>query len=189
MRRHFQTALVTLLLFTVLTGVGYPLLVTGLAQTLFPHQANGSLVRADGRVVGSSLLAQDFSSPSYFWPRPSSTDANTGLSGGSNLGPSNPAFLATVAARVVAYRRVNGLSPSTPVPVDAVTASGSGLDPDISLANALDQAGRVARARHVARSRVVALIYQDRTPLVLGVMGTPAVNVLQLNIDLTTLTP
>jgi potassium-transporting ATPase KdpC subunit len=190
--RHASASLAMLAIVTVALGFGYPLLVTGISQLAFHNQANGSLVHADGRLVGSALLGQEFTDakgnplPQYFQPRPSA--AGTGYdgasSGASNLGPSNPALIATVAARAKAYRQFNGLSPNATVPVDAVTASGSGLDPDISVANALDQATRVARARHLPMSQVIALVHQYTTGSQLGFLSEPVVNVLNLNLAL-----
>lgn len=190
MRRLIWTAIAMTIVMTVLTGLAYPLVVTGIAQVAFHHQADGSLVTGPGgQVVGSDLIGQSFADaqgnplPQWFQPRPSA--AGTGYdamsSGASNLGPTNPALLAQVAQAVVAYRRLNGLRPATAVPVDAVTSSGSGLDPEISIANALLQAPRVARIRHLALARVDALVHAATVGRVLGVMGEPGVNVLALN--------
>jgi K+-transporting ATPase ATPase C chain len=252
MRRHVITSIAMLLVLTVVLGLGYPLLLTGLSAIGFNHQANGSLVYRNGKLVGSSLLGQSFSDRSgnplsqYFQPRPS--DAGSGYdaaaSGASNLGPSNALLIGfvagvntvaldgrpsatnpfatptdptcvptdpkgnpvtsptpgqrysrtangsyvcdpnTVPERAIAYRKFNGLLPNAPVPVDAVTASGSGLDPDISIANALDQAGRVARARHLPRQEVISLVHRSSEGRQLGFLGEPAVNVLDLNLAL-----
>jgi potassium-transporting ATPase KdpC subunit len=186
MRRQLLPALVMLLVFTVITGVLYPLVVTGVGQLLFQDQANGSILERDGEPVGSSLLGQPFSQPGYFHPRPSSAgDGYDGsASSGSNLGPTNPDLLADVEARAAAYREINGLDPDTPVPVDAVTGSGSGLDPHISVANAELQAPRVAQARGVAVDRVLALVDEHTDGRALGVLGEPGVNVLALNLAL-----
>jgi K+-transporting ATPase ATPase C chain len=250
--RHLVASVVMLVAATLAFGFAYPLVVTGLSQLFFRHQADGSLIYRDGKLTGSALLGQSFTDaqgsplPQYFQPRPS--DAGSGYAGNdsaaSNLGPSNPlliGFLAglntvglngkpspvnpfatpadpacvpldpqgnpvtspapgqkyarapgggyvcdpdTVPERTLAYRTFNGLAPGTPVPVDAVTASGSGLDPDISVQNALDQAPRVARARHLPASAVIALVHRQTQGRPLGFLGEPVVNVLQLNLAL-----
>jgi K+-transporting ATPase ATPase C chain len=187
MRRQLVPALVMTLCLTVLTGIAYPLAVSGASSVLFPRKAKGSLVKVDGRVVGSSLLGQNFKDPKYFWPRPSAagSDGYDGLaSGGTNLGPSNQKLIDAVAERVAAYREANHLDANEPVPVDAVTASASGLDPQISVANALLQAGRVADARSMARNDVLALIKANTQKRSLGVLGEDGVNVLELNLAL-----
>jgi K+-transporting ATPase ATPase C chain len=186
MRRQLAPAAVAFLLLTALTGLCYPLLVTGLAQAVFPGRADGSLVERDGRVVGSRLIGQAFSGERYFHPRPSAAgDGYDAMaSGPSNLGPTNPELLDAVRERIAAYRRVNGLSPGEPVPVDAVTASASGLDPHISPANARLQAGRVARARRLPPDRVLALVDEHTDGRALGFLGEPGVNVLELNLAL-----
>jgi len=181
-----RPALVLFLLLTVLTGFLYPLVVTGLAQLLFPARAAGSLVTRDGHAVGSRLIGQSFSDPKYFWSRPSATTPqpyNGTASTGSNLGPLNPALRDAIKPRVAALR---GADPgnSAPVPIDLVTASASGLDPEISLAAANYQAARVARARGLAPERVQALIAQHAEGTLLGVLGEPRVNVLELNLAL-----
>jgi K+-transporting ATPase ATPase C chain len=184
--RQLAPALVALVVLTVLTGVVYPLLVTGVGQVAFHDEANGSLVTVDGQAVGSRLIGQQFAAPRYFHPRPSA--AGSGYdgtsSGGSNLGPTNPEFLKTVAERVTAYRAENGLADDRAVPVDAVTASASGLDPEISIANARLQAPRVARARGLTDAQVLAAVnaHVDHRPL--GILGDPGVNVLELNLAL-----
>ena len=192
MRRHLLASVLLLIALTAALGFGYPLLVTGISALAFRHQADGSLVYRNGRLVGSSLLGQSFDNakgnplPQYFQPRPS--DAGTGYDGAdsaaSNLGPTNPVLIKLVTERAVAYRKFNDLPPDASVPVDAVTASASGLDPDISIANALDQAPRVARARHLPAARVIALVHQHTTPAQWGFLSEPAVNVLQLNLAL-----
>jgi K+-transporting ATPase ATPase C chain len=195
MRRQLAPAIRILVALTVLVGVLYPLAVTGIAQGLFAHQANGSLVSRHGHVVGSELLGQAFTRTqgghtvadlSYFQPRPSA--AGTGYdgtaSGASNLGPTNPALLALVAKRVRQYRSDYRLSATTAVPVDAVTASASGLDPHISVANARLQAPRVAQSRHRPLSAVLALIDSHTDGRALGFLGEPGVNVLELNLAL-----
>jgi K+-transporting ATPase ATPase C chain len=169
-------------------GVAYPLAVTGFAQVIAKDRADGQLIELDGRVVGSRLLAQAFTGIEYFHPRPSAADYDASSSTGSNLGPTNPELLDTVADRVAAYRELNGLPDGVPVPVDAVTASASGLDPHISPANARLQAPRVAAARRLDLAEVLALVdeHTDRRPL--GVLGDDAVNVVALNVALDTVT-
>jgi potassium-transporting ATPase KdpC subunit len=193
MRRQIPAAIRMVLALTILTGVIYPLVVTGIAHVAFSSRANGSLVSSSGHVVGSSLIGQSFTDekgnplPRYFQPRPSAAGQNgydATASGGSNLGPSNPKLLALVAQRVADYRAFNGLPADAEVPIDAVTASGSGLDPAISLANALDQAPRVARARSLPLSRVVALINSHLQNRPWGFLGENTVNVLLLNLSL-----
>lgn len=186
MRRQLVPAVVMVLVFTVVCGLAYPLAVTGVAQVLFHGKANGSIVRRDGHVVGSRLVGQPFSRPEYFHPRPSAAGDgyDASASSGSNKGPTNPEFLATVAERVAAYRAENGLAPGALVPVDAVTASASGLDPDISPANARLQAPRVARARGLALDDVLRLIHDHTDARALGVLGEAGVNALELNLSL-----
>jgi len=170
----------------VLTGMVYPALVTGIAQQLFPHQANGSLIERNGRIVGSRLIGQSWSSPGHFWGRPSATGKtpyDATASGGSNLGLSNPALLEGVRARVAASKSSNPTQ-VLPIPVELVTASASGLDPHVSPAAAHWQVPRVARARSVPEDelhRLVAAHTEDRT---LGILGSPRVNVLELNVAL-----
>jgi potassium-transporting ATPase KdpC subunit len=250
--RHLIPSALMLLVVTLLFGFGYPLVVTGLSQLFFHHQANGSLLYSHGKLAGSALLGQEFTDskgnplPRYFQPRPS--NAGTGYdgssSGASNLGPSNPLLIGFVAGvntvgldgkpsaanpfatradpacvptdlqgnpvaspapgqkyaraaggayvcdpntipeRAIAYRQFNGLAANAPVPVDAVTASGSGLDPDISVQNALDQAPRVARARHLPASRVIALVHRYTQGREWGFLGEPVVNVVDINLAL-----
>jgi K+-transporting ATPase ATPase C chain len=169
-----------------MTGVAYPLLVTGIAQMVFPFQANGSLIVKDGKVVGSALIGQPFDDPRYFWGRPSATNPfayNAGASSGSNLSPTNPALISAVQGRVDALRAADPGN-TAPVPVDLVTASGSGLDPHISPAAALYQASRVARARNLAPDAVRALVERHTERRFLGVLGELRVNVLALNLGL-----
>lgn len=184
MRRQLLPAFVMLILFTALTGVGYPLLVTGVAQLFWADKANGSLIERDGKVVGSAQVGQQFNSPRYFHSRPSAAgDGYDGAaSSGSNLGPTNEALLVDVADRVTRYRMDNHLAPQTPVPVDAVTGSGSGLDPAISTANAELQAPRVATARALPLTAIDELIDNCTEGRGLGFLGEPAVNVLCLNL-------
>jgi len=185
-RRQLVTALGLTVVLTLLLGVGYPLVITGIAQLGFHHQANGSLVTRGGKVVGSSLIGQEFTSPKYFHPRPSAAGEgyDPTQSGASNLGPSNPDLLASVAKRVDAYRTDNGLPADATVPVDAVTASGSGLDPDISVANADLQAARVAKVRGLAPERVLALVRAHTDDRPWGFLGERTVNVLDLDLAL-----
>jgi K+-transporting ATPase ATPase C chain len=181
-----RPALVLLGLFTVLTGAIYPAVVTGAAQLLFPSQANGSLIEEGGKVRGSRLIGQPFSSQSYFWSRPSATSPvpyNGASSSGSNLGPLNPALAEAVKARVQALRDADPGN-TQPVPVDLVTASASGLDPHISPAAALYQAARVARARTLDLERVKQLIAEHTQQRTFGLLGEPRVNVLELNLAL-----
>lgn len=171
---------------TVVTGILYPLAVTGVAQVVFPDAANGSLVVVEGKAVGSSLIGQPFASPKYFWSRPSATGPqpyNGGSSGGSNLGPSNPALFEAVKGRAEALRAADP-DQKAPIPADLVTASASGLDPHISLAAAQWQAGRVAKARGASRASVHALVEQHAERRWLGLFGEPRVNVLRLNLAL-----
>jgi potassium-transporting ATPase KdpC subunit len=252
MRRHLLTSIVMLAGLTLVLGLGYPLVVTGLAAVGFDHQAHGSLICRGGQLVGSSLLGQSFSGadgnplPRYFQPRPSAagTGYDAAASAATNLGPSNPLLIGfvagvntvgtagqpastnpfatrtdpacvptdpkgnpvtspapgqhyartqdgsyvcdpnTVPERAIAYRQFNGLAANAAVPIDAVTASGSGLDPSISVANALDQAARVARARHLPDSQVLDLVRHYTQGRQWGFLGEPAVNVLELNLDL-----
>jgi K+-transporting ATPase ATPase C chain len=186
MRRQLLPALLVFVTFTVLVGVVYPLAITGIAQLGFSAKANGSLVKRDGVVVGSTLIGQSFTAAKYFHPRPSAAgDGYDGTSSSaSNLGPSNPVLIKDVAARLAAYRRENGLAPGAPVPVEAVTASASGLDPHISPADARIQAVRVAAARKLPLSQVLALVKTHTDGRTLGFLGEPGVNVLELNLTL-----
>lgn len=175
-----------LIVFTVVTGAAYPLIVTGIAQLAFKRQANGSLVIQDQKVVGSSLIGQPFSDPKYFWSRPSGTSPqpyNAASSSGTNQGPTNPALKEAVEGRVKALRDAGG-DASASVPVDLVTGSGSGLDPHISPAAAEYQLARVAKARNLPEDKVRALIEQHTEGRQLGVLGEPRVNVLELNLAL-----
>jgi len=184
--RQLRPALLAVVVFTGICGVAYPLLVTGVAQVAWPDKADGSPIERDGVVIGSALLGQPFTSPAYFHPRPSAAgDGYDGAaSSGSNLGPSNPDYLAIVAERVTAYRSENGLAADVLVPVDAVTASGSGLDPHISVRNARLQAPRVATERGMAVDDVLTMISEHTTKRPLAILGDPGVNVLELNIAL-----
>ena len=177
----------SLLIFTVLVGLLYPLVVTGIAQLVFPHQANGSLIVVNGKTVGSSLIGQDFTLPKYFWPRPSAPGAgyDPNSSSASNLGPTSKSYIEGIQARVASQTLENPGLRAGDVPVDMVTASASGLDPDISIANALDQAGRVARARHLPDREVLGLVHRYTASRQLGFLGEPTVvDVLELNLAL-----
>jgi potassium-transporting ATPase KdpC subunit len=181
-----RPAVVLFLILTVITGVVYPAVITGVAHVLFPRQANGSLIFKNHQPIGSSLIGQSFSAPQYFWSRPSATTPQpyNGLaSGGSNYGPLNSALTDTVKARVAALRAADPGN-NAPVPVDLVTASGSGLDPDISVAAANYQAARVARARHLSPETVRGLVAAHTRGRTLGIFGEPRVNVLELNLTL-----
>jgi K+-transporting ATPase ATPase C chain len=182
----FRPALRLLVVLTVLTGVIYPLMLTGIAQIIFPAQSNGSLVEQDGKPVGSRLIGQPFDDPRYFWGRPSATSPfpyDAAASSGSNLGPSSADLRAAVRQRVAALRAVDPGN-TAPIPVDLVTASASGLDPDISVAAARYQAPRIARVRGIPEATLIELIDQHTKGRVLGFLGEPRVNVLALNLAL-----
>jgi K+-transporting ATPase ATPase C chain len=186
MQTTFRPALMLFGALSLAVGVLYPLAVTGIGYVAFPEQVRGSLLTQGGRTVGSTLIGQSFSAPGYFWGRPSATAPmanNAAGSSGSNQGPLNPALLEAVKGRVAALRSADPGN-TAPVPVDLVTASASGLDPEISLAAAQYQAGRVARARKLAREQVEALIRARAIEPALGVFGEPRVNVLALNLAL-----
>ena len=183
---QIRPALVALALLSVITGLAYPAAVTAIAQLVFPHQANGSLIVRNGQVIGSSLIGQPFDDPKYFWGRPSATSPfpyNAGASSGSNQGPTNPDFIKVVQGRVDALRAADPGN-IAPVPVDLVTASGSGLDPHISPAAALYQVSRVARARGLDDASIRRLVERHVEGRQLGVLGEPRVNVLALNLSL-----
>ncbi len=193
-----RPVLVSAVFFMLLTGLAYPAFTTLAAQLLFPFQAQGSLIERDGLVIGSTLIGQDFTRPEYFHSRPSMTlgadpqdpsksisqPYNAGSSGASNLGPTSQKLVEQVAARAKVYRQDNGLAADAPVPVDAVTASASGLDPHISVANARLQLARVARLRQVPEGQLLQLLNDHTTARTLGLFGEPRVNVLQLNLAL-----
>ena len=183
MRRQLRYAIGFVVLLTVLTGVIYPLTVTGLAQALFRDRANGSLISENGEVVGSELIGQPFSDPRYFWGRLSATEYDAAASSGSNYGPTNPALLEAVQARIDALRAVDPDN-AEPIPVDLVTASGSGLDPHISIAAAQYQVPRVARYRDLSEDEVSALVDRFTEGRQFGILGEPRVNVLKLNLAL-----
>jgi K+-transporting ATPase ATPase C chain len=186
MRRQLLPALLIFLVLTLLTGVLYPLAVTAVAQVAFPGRADGSLIERDDEVVGSRLIGQGFAGESYFHPRPSAAgDGYDGASSSaSNLGPTNDDLLTAVGERVDAFRDLNGLARDVKVPVDAVTSSGSGLDPHISPENARLQASRVARSRGVQLSAILALVEENTDGRSLGFLGEAGVNVLELNLAL-----
>ncbi|MDF0665223.1 MAG: potassium-transporting ATPase subunit KdpC [Nitrospira sp.] len=190
MKEQIRPALTMVLLLTVLTGLIYPLTVTGIAQVFFPDQANGSLIVREGKVIGSKLIGQHFDKPGYFWGRPSATAPfpyNAAASGGSNLGPSNPVLIDAVKTRVTTLRAADPGN-DLPIPVDLVTASGSGLDPHISPAAALYQAKRVARVRGLDENSVLALVSTHTEGRQFGLLGESRVNVLMLNLALDALT-
>ena len=186
MLKQLRPAVVALLVLTVITGLIYPAVVTAIAQVVFPYQANGSLITASGKGLGSALIGQPFDGPKYFWGRLSATSPypyNAANSSGSNLGPTNPALIDEVKGRVDALKAADPGN-TQPIPVDLVTSSGSGLDPDISIAAALYQMSRVAKARGMDEAQVHALVTQYTTGRLLGILGEPRVNVLKLNLAL-----
>jgi potassium-transporting ATPase KdpC subunit len=186
MLAHLRPAIVSLALLSVVTGLVFPALVTVIAQVVFPYQANGSLIVRDGKTVGSALIGQPFDDPKYFWGRPSATSPfgyNAGASSGSNLSPTNPDLIKAVQGRVDALRAADPGN-TAPVPVDLVTASGSGLDPHISPAAALYQVGRVAKARNRDRQGIAQLVERYTEGRTFGLLGEPRVNVLALNLAL-----
>ena len=186
MNNLLRPLLVFSVVLTLITGVAYPLVVMGAAQALFPSEAGGSLVLRDGKPVGSALIGQNFSDPGHFWGRPSATSPmpyNAAASSGSNQGPLNPALVDAVKARIEALRAADAGN-YAPVPVDLVTASASGLDPHISPAAARYQVSRVAKARGLPADKVAALVDRHTEARLLGLLGEPRVNVLQLNLAL-----
>jgi potassium-transporting ATPase KdpC subunit len=195
MRREIRPAIVVLVALTLITGLVYPLVMTGIAEVIFPYQANGSMIERNGTVVGSALIGQNFSSDKYFHGRPSATTApdpkdptktvaapyNAINSGGSNLGPSNKALVDRVKADIATLQKEN---PGAPVPIDLVTTSGSGLDPDISPESALFQVRRIAKARNLPEDRLRKLVNDNTDGRWLGLLGEPRINVLKLNLAL-----
>ncbi len=191
MLKHLGPAFRMTLFLTVLTGLIYPIAVTGLCQLLFHDQANGSLIANGGRVIGSALIGQNFTMPKYFHPRPSAAGIygyDASASGGSNLGPTSRKLFDRTKAAADQFRSENPAYRGS-IPADALSASGSGLDPDISVANAKAQAARVARIRKVSRDRILALVSQNTNGRGLGFLGEPAINVLKLNLALDRLYP
>jgi K+-transporting ATPase KdpC subunit len=184
--RQLRIAIIFLALFTILTGIIYPLVVTGIAQTAFHHQANGSLINENGKDIGSELIGQPFSDPRYFWGRLSATASfqyNASASSGSNYGPLNPALTEAIQARIDALKAVDPAN-NQPIPVDLVTSSASGLDPDISVAAARYQVPRVARYRGLTEQQVYSLVNRFTGGRQFGIFGEPRVNVLKLNLAL-----
>jgi K+-transporting ATPase ATPase C chain len=191
MRAQLRPAIIMLVLLTVITGLLYPLAVTGLAQVLFPQQANGSMIVKDGKPIGSALIGQPFDDPKYFWGRLSATSPfpyNAAASSGSNLGPTNPALITEVQGRIDALKAADP-SNTQLIPVDLVTSSGSGLDPNISPAAAMYQVPRVARAHGLSEDQIRQLVNQFTEDRQFGLLGEPRVNVLKLNLALDTLKP
>jgi potassium-transporting ATPase KdpC subunit len=185
-KEQIKQAILIFIVLSIITGIIYPLFVTGIAQVFFPAQANGSLICRNGKPVGSSLIGQAFNDPKYFWGRISATSPisfNAASSSGSNLGPSNPALLEAVKARIKALR-IADPDNASPIPVDLVTSSASGLDPHISLAAAYYQAGRIARLRELSQDTVKILIIKHTSGRIFGIIGEPVVNVLELNLAL-----
>ncbi|HTV38754.1 MAG TPA: K(+)-transporting ATPase subunit C [Xanthobacteraceae bacterium] len=199
MLREIRPAILLLVILTLITGLVYPLAMTGIAQMIFPHQANGSMIERDGKVIGSELIGQNFTSDKYFHGRPSATTAtdpndptktvpapyNAANSGGSNLGPSNKALIDRVKADIAKLQKEN---PGTPVPIDLVTTSGSGLDPDISPEAAFFQVPRIAKARNLPEDQIRELVEDHTEGRLFGLLGEPHVNVLELNLALDRLT-
>jgi potassium-transporting ATPase KdpC subunit len=186
MIKQLRSALILFVLLAAVTGIAYPLLITGIGQTVFSHQAKGSLILQDGRVLGSELIGQPFTDPKYFWGRPSATAPfpyNAAASSGSNLGPTNPAFLDSVKARIKALQEADPGNPA-PISVDLVTASGSGLDPHVSPAAAEYQVNRVAKARKLDPKQVRERVSKYTEGRQFGILGEPRVNVLKLNLAL-----
>jgi K+-transporting ATPase ATPase C chain len=186
MGKQLRAALVSLAMLTLITGVIYPLVVTGIARAAFPKKSGGSLIVRDGRMSGSELIGQPFDDPRYFWGRPSATGPfpyNAAASSGSNLGPANPSLADAVEARIEALRAVDPEN-TRPIPADLVTASGSGLDPHISVPAALYQAPRVARTRGLIEEQVLLLVQRHIEDRQFGILGEPRVNVLKLNLAL-----
>jgi K+-transporting ATPase ATPase C chain len=186
MLKQTKQAFLLLVVFSLLTGIIYPLAITGIAQVVFPRQANGSLIFRDGKPVGSSLIGQPFTDPKYFWSRPSATSPmpyNAESSSGSNLGPTNPDLVKAVQERISILKKADPDN-TMPIPVDLVTSSASGLDPHISPAAAEYQVGRVAKARGIDEKTIRQLVVKHTEGRTLGLLGEPRVNVVELNLDL-----
>jgi K+-transporting ATPase ATPase C chain len=183
MLKELKPAILITIVLTILTGIAYPLAVTGIAQVLFKKQANGSLIEQNGKVIGSEVIGQNFTKPEYFHPRPSQNSYDAANSGGSNLGPTNPALADRLKKDAAQFRKDNP-DFTGPIPADAITTSGSGLDPEISPANAGAQAARVAKARGASADAIRNLVAANTTSRDLGVLGEPRVNVLKLNLAL-----
>jgi K+-transporting ATPase ATPase C chain len=183
MLKELKPAILITFVLTIITGILYPLAVTGIAQTIFHKQANGSLIERDGKVIGSEIIGQNFTKSEYFHPRPSQNSYDAANSGGSNLGPTNPALADRLKKDAAQFRKDNP-DFTGPIPADAITTSASGLDPEISPANALAQAARVARARGASADAVQNLVAANTQQRDLGVLGEPRVNVLKLNMAL-----
>lgn len=183
MLKELKPAILITIVLTVLTGIAYPLAMTGIAQALFHKQANGSLIEQNGKVIGSEIIGQNFTKPEYFHPRPSQNNYDAANSGGSNLGPTNPALADRLKKDAAQFRKDNP-DYSGAIPADAITASASGLDPDISPANAAAQLARVARARGTSVDSVQNLVAMNTEGRQLGFLGEPRVNVLKLNMQL-----
>jgi K+-transporting ATPase ATPase C chain len=189
--KQLKTGFILLIFFSILTGLIYPAVIAGIAQLLFPWRANGSLIAQNNKIIGSELIGQSFTDTKYFWSRPSATTPfpyNAAASSGSNLGPTNPDFLASIKSRVENLQQSNSQQQQNLIPVDLVTASGSGLDPDISPAAAFYQVARIAKVRNIPEKNIQELITKLMIPRVLGILGEPRVNVLQLNLALDNLT-
>jgi K+-transporting ATPase ATPase C chain len=185
-REQLKITILIFVILTIITGIIYPAVITGIAQLAFPRQANGSFITRGGKIIGSSLIGQPFDDPKYLWGRPSATSPipfNAAASSGSNLGPSNPAFLDIVKIRIEALRTVDPAN-KMPVPVDLVTESGSGLDPHISLQGAYYQIPRIARRRGIPENTVKEIVLRHTAGRSFGVIGEPAVNVLEVNLNL-----
>lgn len=184
--KQLKTALLLLVIFTVITGLIYPLVVTGIAQVFFPWRANGSLIADNNQLIGSELIGQVWSNPNYFWSRPSATlpfPYNAASSSGSNLGPSNPTLLANIKNRILNLQNADPQNKNL-IPIDLVTTSASGLDPEISPEAAVYQIPRIAKARDLSEDEIQALVFNSIKPRTLGILGEPRINVLQLNLAL-----
>lgn len=187
MTKMLRSAVVLFILLSLITGVIYPLAVAGIGKILFPRQINGSLIKKNQQIIGSSLIGQNFKSPGYFWPRPSATTDypyNALASGGSNLGPLNPQLTQNTASRIASLRQLTTSNLQLPVPVDLVTASASGLDPEISVAAALYQLDRIAATRQITVEKLRQLIDAHTQSRYIGLLGEPRVNVLKINLAL-----